>query len=322
MKGLLSILMLSIASFIQAQSDVFLHIKAVCGNQPVVLQTNVTSSSGQVFNVEHFNYYVSDMVLYHDGGTATMVSPSVFIFTPDIQGYYLGNYSIQQLDSIRFMVGVPSRLNTQQGSEAQDISSYPMSHPLSFQSPSMYWGWQFGYMHMVVGGNADSNNDQQVDAYFELHNLGDHNQRVVEMPVVATQTTMNQKDVYLECHLDQLLRNIPLDIVGILHGETGLNDTVMANVNGYPVFVQPQNAGINQNITINFFLYENTVYLENTGAQRLVVLDYLGRKMQEFKIEGSKVNFPLDLSEGMYVLSLYGPDNTCNGSRKCRILQP
>jgi hypothetical protein len=35
---------------------------------------------------------------------------------------------------------------------------------LSFQTPSMYWGWQAGYMHMILGGYADDNGDGSLEA--------------------------------------------------------------------------------------------------------------------------------------------------------------
>jgi hypothetical protein len=322
MKNVLSALLMAICALVQAQTDLFLHIKSTFAGQPLQLQTNVPTLNGQVVNIDHFNYYLSDLVLYHDGGNTTLVSPTVMVFTPDVQGYYLGNYSVQQLDSIRFMVGVPPRFNTQQGAEAQDISSFPLSHPLSFQSPSMYWGWQFGYMHMVVGGNADSDNNQQTDAYFEFHNLGDHNQRLVQMPIIATQTTMEQQDVYLECRLDQWLHNMPLGTVGVLHGETGLNDSIMANVNTFSVFTQPQSAGLIEGKPMKFYTHENTVFIENMGVERMEVYDVMGRKIQEVKWMDSQVKAPLEVKDGVYTLTLYGPNNSLIGSRRCRITQP
>ena len=322
MKKVLSVLFMAFYALTQAQTNFFLHIKPTFAGQPLQLQTNVPALNGQIVNIDHFNYYVSDILLYHDGGMLTPVNQSVFIFTPTEQGYFLGDYGIQQLDSIQFMVGVPSRFNTQQGSEAQDISSFPLSHPLSFQSPSMYWGWQYGYMHMVVGGNADSDNNQQPDAYFELHNLGKNNQRVVQMPVVATQSSISQQDIYLDCNLDKWLQNMPLSTLGVVHGESGLNNNVMANVNIYRVFSQPENASVPEVLTTKFYVFENTVYLETSEAERLEVYDCLGRKVQEFKIDSPQKNLPLDLTEGIYVLSLYGTENSCMASRKCRILRP
>jgi hypothetical protein len=322
MKKAFSVFFMALYALTQAQTDVFLHIKPTFAGQPLLLQSNVSALNGQIVKIDHFNYYIADVVLYHDGGNATSVSPSVMVFTPDVQGYYLGNYSVQQLDSIRFMVGVPSRFNTQQGSEAQDISSFPLSHPLSFQSPSMYWGWQFGYMHMVVGGDADSDNNQQTDAYFEFHNLGDHNQRLVQMPILATQTTMEQQDVYLECRLDHWLLNMPLGTVGVLHGETGLNDSIMANVNNFSVFTQPQSAGLIEGKPMKFYTYGNTVFIENMGVERMEVYDVMGRMIQEVKWMDSQVKAPLEVKDGVYTLTLYGPNNSLIGSRRCRITQP
>ncbi len=322
MKKVLSVLFMAFYALTQAQTNFFLHIKPTFAGQPLQLQTNVPALNGQIVNIDHFNYYVSDILLYHDGGMITPVNQSVFIFTPTEQGCFLGDYGIQQLDSIQFMVGVPSRFNTQQGAEAQDISSFPLSHPLSFQSPSMYWGWQFGYMHMVVGGNADSDNDQQTDAYFEFHNLGDHNQRLVHMPILATQTTMEQQDVYLECRLDQWLHNMPLGTVGVLHGETGLNDSIMANVNTFSVFNQPQSAGLIEGKPMKFYTHENTVFMENMGVERMEVYDVMGRKIQEVKWMDSQVKALLEVKDGVYTLTLYGPNNSLIGSRKCRIIQP
>ena len=319
MKIYLIILLSGFTHLIQAQTEVFLHLQPKCGNQEVQLQTNLYTLDGTLFNLEHFNYYVSDIVLFHDGGNPTAITPSVFLLTPIQQGFYLGNYPIQHLDSIQFMVGVPARLNTQQGSEAQDISSYPLNHPLSFQSPSMYWGWQFGYMHMVVGGNADSNNDQQVDAYFELHNLGNHNQRVVNLPIVATQTSLNQQDIYLECHLDQWLRNMPLGTVGVLHGETGLNDSVMANINQYPVFTQPQTAQASTLKDPKFYFFNQTVFIQNTGAEWLIAYDIAGRKMLEVSLSHEPIQETLSLENGIYSFVLLDAQYGILGSKKCLI---
>lgn len=321
MKRFIALYFLAMFGIVRAQSDFFFHIQTTCGNQEVLLQTNINGLNGQVLNVDHFNYYIADIVLYHDGGIATSVSPSIFIFTPDIQGHYLGNYGIQQLDSLQFMVGVPTRFNTQEGLEAQDISGYPLTHPLSFQSPSMYWGWQFGYMHMIVGGSADSNNDQEVDAYFELHNLGNHNQKIVHMPIQSTQTSGNQQDIYLDCRLDQWLRNIPLETVGVLHGENGFNGSVMTNVNQFTVFTQSPSAGLSVFSPSKFHVYENTLIIENIEAERLEVYDLMGRKVKAMELFDATGNVPLSLSEGIYIFILYGANHTAIAMKKCRVSQ-
>jgi hypothetical protein len=126
----------------------------------------------------------------------------------------LGYHNITNVEQISFLVGVPDRLNTESGTAAQDISLYPENHPLSFQSPSMYWGWQAGYMHMIVGGSVDGNNDGITETNFQLHNLGNSNQQsVINMPVIQTNTNDQQIDINVRCNLDFWLNAFVMDNV-------------------------------------------------------------------------------------------------------------
>jgi hypothetical protein len=319
---ILFLLFSNVLGNLAAQKDIFIHINPTFGNQAFALNTVYTGVDGVTVNFDHFNYYLSDIVLFHDGGMQTNIAPSVFLFTPDQVGYYLGNYNIQNLESIRFMVGVPSRMNTQSGAEAVDISSYPDTHPLSFQNPTMYWGWQFGYMHMIVGGEADSNNDQLPDAYFEMHNLGDHNQRVIQMPVIETNTNGMQMDLYLECHVDQWLRNIPLSTVGVLHDQTGLNDSIMANVLSYAVFTQPTSAGLPSNSDPYIYVEGATIHWINTEDTDFKVFDLSGRLVSSGAMQGNVGNVELNLSTGYYELTVYDSMHRLVMSKNCFILNP
>jgi hypothetical protein len=218
------------------------------------------------------------------------------------------------------MIGVPKRYNTQSGTMAQDISTYPETHPLSFQMPSMYWGWSFGYMHMIVGGKADSNNDNIPNSYFELHNLGNNNQQMVSLPVIQTNLT-NQTDLHLNCHVDRWLNNISLANVGILHEETGLNLTIMQNVLSQDVFTLDATAGLS-NITSDLFkLTQNNheIFIEslqNNILKSLECLDSQGRIFvaQTFEKDNISINtstFP----KGLYLLKI----STQKGNKTLRI---
>jgi hypothetical protein len=312
---------LTLGSF-SAQKDIFLHINPTFGNQAFALNTMYTGLDGVTVNLDHFNYYISDIKLFHDGGIQTSISPAVFLFTPGQVGCYLGNYNIQDLESIRFMVGVPSRLNTQSGAEAVDISSFPDTHPLSFQNPTMYWGWQFGYMHMIVGGEADSNNDQLPDAYFEMHNLGDHNQRTIQMPIIETNTTAGQMDIYLACQVDQWLRDMPLSSVGVLHGQTGLNDSIMANVLTYPVFTQPITAALNTKATSEFWIDGSSIYWKELEHAYFNVFDLSGRLVSSGVMNGVSGKVSLDLNSGNYFVTVFDSTHRSILSKQCIILHP
>lgn len=231
---------------LSAQKNVFLNIAPVFESQAFYLLQDYTGNDGVKVEIEHFNYYLSEIKLFHDGGQALELQDQIWLLTPSQYSLYLGFLNVNHIDSIVFTIGVPKPYNTQAGLLAQDISTYPETHPLSFQSPSMYWGWAFGYMHMIIGGKADSNNDNIPDAYFELHNLGNNNQQEVSLPCIQTNLGA-QIDLNFECHVDRWLNQMPLSSVGVLHGETGLNQQILENVNTQEVFSLNEEASLISN---------------------------------------------------------------------------
>ena len=139
-----------------AQKNVFLNINPLFNSSTLQMGTILTHSSGESYTLDHFDYYVSDVIITHDGGQVSIALDDVYLVEPDNHTLYLGSLSLENIEQVEFTIGVPDRLNTQQGSESADISTYPETHPLSFQLPSMYWGWQFGYMPMIIGGGEGS----------------------------------------------------------------------------------------------------------------------------------------------------------------------
>jgi hypothetical protein len=320
MKHLVLLFLLSSFSFTFAQKNVFLSLAPKFGNQDFQLLQNYTGNDGIAVKIEHFNYYLSDVQLFHDNGQSTYLQTAIWLVTPNNFNIYLGYLDVNQIDSISFMIGVPKRYNTQSGTLALDISTYPETHPLSFQMPSMYWGWSFGYMHMIVGGKADSNNDNIPNSYFELHNLGNNNQQMVSLPVIQTNLT-NQTDLHLNCHVDRWLNNISLANVGILHEETGLNLTIMQNVLSQDVFTLDATAGLS-NITSDLFkLTQNNheIFIEslqNNILKSLECLDSQGRIFvaQTFEKDNISINtstFP----KGLYLFKI----STQKGNKTLRI---
>ncbi|MCE2864111.1 MAG: MbnP family protein [Flavobacteriia bacterium] len=299
------------SSLTWGQKNIFLHIDPLFGSQPFALNQTFTGNDGVAVSIEHFNYYLSDVKIFHDNGQQTNLLTDIWLITPTQHTLYLGYFAIQQIDSINFTIGVPKRYNTQTGALAQDISTYPEIHPLSFQSPSMYWGWSFGYMHMIAGGKADSNNDGVPNAYFELHNLGNNNQQSVTLPAIQT-TSGNQIDLHYNCHVDRWFNQMPLSSVGVLHGETGLNLSVMQNVNTQDVFALNPAATIQENH--NLFVSwkqtptEITIHgIQNQGIENFQVFSNTGQKLLDVDVQNAVASFPLDrLSSGFYLVGVQG----------------
>jgi len=309
MRNLFLTLLLSTAISSWAQKNIFLNLTPLFGNQNFALNQTFIGNDGVAVQIQDFNYYLSDVHIFHDNGQQTNLPTSIWLVTPTQYNLYLGYLAVNQIDSINFTVGVPKRYNTQAGALAQDISTYPETHPLSFQSPSMYWGWSFGYMHMITGGKADSNNDGIPDAYFELYNLGNNNQQSVTLPTIQT-SQGSQTDLYYNCHIDRWLNQMPLSSVGILHGETGLNQSVMQNVNTQAVFTLNPSATIQENDNLFVSWKQNATEITIQGLQNQSIKNYqvfsnTGQKFLDHQVNTPSASVPLEqLQSGLYLINM------------------
>ncbi|MEY4894902.1 MAG: hypothetical protein RL751_1724 [Bacteroidota bacterium] len=307
-----------------SQKNIFLNLTPLFSNQTFALNQTFIGNDGIAVQIQDFNYYLSDVKIFHDNGQQTNLPTSIWLVTPTQHSLYLGYLAVEQIDSINFTIGVPKRYNTQAGALAQDISTYPETHPLSFQSPSMYWGWSFGYMHMITGGKADSNNDGVPNAYFELHNLGNNNQKSVTLPTIQT-TTGSQTDLYYNCHIDRWLNQMPLSSVGVLHGESGLNQSVMQNVNSQEVFTLDAAANLATHNSALISWKQSATEITIQGLQNQIIENYqvfsnTGQKILALEAQLAVTTIPLDrLSSGLYLVHV----TTTKGQQQSfRIVKP
>lgn len=293
-----------------AQKAVYLHLNPKVNGVAMSLNTNYTALDGKAFKLDHFDYYLSEILLSHDAGQEIILDDAIFLVEPENHTFLLGYFDVNQIDQLNFTVGVPKKWNTQSGAASQDISLYPETHPLSFQDPSMYWGWQAGYMHMIIGGYSDSHSDGDPDAYFELHNLGSNNQESVSLSITQTNTSANQIDIYVDCNIEQWIKNIPLASVGVIHDEVGINKTILDNVQTEPVFTQALTASLSEieNSKITTWTENQNLFLKwealSEGSE-CKLIDQQGKLIQTqiiFNATGT-ISFK-NLKSGFYLLQL------------------
>jgi len=318
MKNYILLLLITIINFCSfAQKNVFISIAPKANGNDLAMGTDLISLNGVKFNLDHFDYYLSDLHLVHDGGQILDLSDTVFLVEPNSHILYLGFLNVNTIEQINFAVGVPENLNTSSGADAIDISAYPEGHPLSFQEPSMHWGWTAGYMHMIIGGMADSNADDIIDYIFEVHNVGNNNYRHVQLPVVQTDTYSDQIDIYVNCHADVWLKDIPIESVGILHGSTGYNMEIMKNVETEVVFDQSATASVPSKYEAvgNTYFFTNgqntTIKWENViNASFFKLIDLNGKDISLGVADGinGEQNFQ-NLPSGTYHFQLFSSNN-------------
>lgn len=298
---------LCLAGFLSAQTPFKVYFTPKVDNVHFELNQVLTDDSGKKMNIGHFNYYISHVHLIHDGGQDLDLGDTVFLVKHSDYILDLGLLNISQLEKIKFGIGVPQELSH------LDISQYPENHPLSYQSPSMQWGWAAGYMHMIVGGNADSNQDELPDAYFELHNLGDQNYYEIELDITAMEEG-GHKSMYIDCNLDAWLGTTDLAANGVKHGETGVNFTVMKNIILRPVFTASANTGLLEMYAKTgeaiFFKNANGNFLkwsEMNDLQAIHLLDLNGKLVHQKEINASSGELNLgELKSGNYFVQFYG----------------
>lgn len=303
-------LLISISFASWGQKAVYLHLNPKVNGVDLQLNTTYTALDGKAFKLDHFDYYLSEILLKHDAGQEIDLNQDIYLVEPENHTFLLGNFNVDLIEQLNFTVGVPKKWNMQSGVESQDISLYPETHPLSFQTPSMYWGWLSGYMHMIIGGFSDSHSDGDPDAYFELHNLGGNNQQIVELNVTQTNTSANQIDIYVDCNIEQWIKNIPLATVGVSHDEVGVNETILDNVQVEPVFTLAVAANLTENAAANFTLWTSNHELfvnlaELKNVRKCSIIDQSGRLVQTQSTTNNAGTLSFkNLSAGFYLIQL------------------
>lgn len=326
-RTILYVLCSCMLTHLAAQQNVFLTIQPMFGTQNLDMSAPYSTQDGFSFQLDHFDYYLSGVQLTHDGGQVINLTNQVFLIEPSSYTVYLGYLDVTNIEQLSAYVGVPPNLNTSSGADAIDITQYPTNHPLSFQEPSMYWGWTSGYMHMIIGGNVDVNTDGTFETLFEVHSLGDGNYRGFSMPIVQTQTTSNQIDIHLNCFVDQWIKGISLQTVGVSHGTTGPNMEIMKNVETEPVFQQSLSAGSihtpEKRGLLKLQRSDNEIVVQWEGiehANQLELVDMNGKIVKSTSISGSSGQIAiLHGTEGVCFLRVLDENKAVIHSVKCML---
>lgn len=197
-----------------AQVNVTLFMDQKLGDQAFAYNVAVESEMGYVFNVTRLEYYVSEIMLIHDGGQVTPVTDRYLLVDPDKRNEFeLGSFQINDLEKIQFSVGVDSAHNH------LDPAGYPVEHPLAPKDPSMHWGWFSGYRFIALEGRTGDHPDSLAYGY-QIHTIADANYRTITLDVVE-EISGSDMTVHIEADYMQMLKDIDLTGGLIFHGANG-----------------------------------------------------------------------------------------------------
>lgn len=201
-KMLLAILSFLMAWSAHTQTDVSFELRHMLGDREFALNSESSNNMGQDFKVTRLEYYISEIILQHDGGQQTMVPDTWLLVNAAAPlKINLGNFPIQSLEAVHFHVGVDQAHNH------LDPASYPAGHALAPKFPSMHWGWAAGYRFICYEGFGGKSYNQE----FQLHGLGNQNY------------FRNSVDLAMEA------RDGKLDIAIVADYSAGLDDIMVNN---------------------------------------------------------------------------------------------
>ena len=316
MKNLFALIAVAFVGNIMAQSTLSLNFHPKSNNQDLFLNTIAQDINGTDMTISAFNYYISNIHVIYDGGQDLDLSDTVLLVKTDAGSFDMGQHDVPNIEQVNFSVGVPQDINH------LDITLYPTGHFLSFQTPSMHWGWTSGYKFLLVDGRADDNGDGTPTTLFQLHDVGDANFKNFQLPTVATYMN-NQTLIHINCNLDEWLYGANINTLGVQHGSSGINATTMNNVNDRVVFESPVNAGITElSKTGELFFIKNGSNLEInwkdvTGAASYRLIDLNGRTIaSNFTNDNKGIYKTSSLSSGSYIFNISDENGTTLNSIK------
>ncbi len=310
MKNSLLFLFLVISGGLFAQSNVILKMDQKLGEQPFALNQTVESELGYFFNMTRLQYYISEIVLTHDGGQVTPITDLYLLVTPSTDNEFpLGHLDITNIENIQFSIGVDQAHNH------LDPASYDNSHPLAPQNPSMHWGWASGYRFIAIDGLAGEDFNALNNIY-EIHTVDDANYYTVNLDL-SGQTIDNDIFINVDADYAQFLKGIDVSAGVISHASTGPSRSIVNNLRNVfsagatTAIVAPDVTGIfkafpnpskgDLNINYDFPGY---------GELQVSITDLSGRSLLNKKLDiQRKAEFiPTHLNSGIYILQVYNAE--------------
>ena len=268
-------------------------------NQPS--QNNMSNGN---FKLTRMEYYMTKFTIIHDGGMITTVPSSVvaIVKANEQTSIALGSYNVTNIEGIKFHIGVHTPVNH------QDPSVQPSGTPLSFQSPSMHWGWTSGYRFIALEGKTGTAMNQTT----ELHGLGDAN--YYETTVMAVGNLFNgEYFVNVDADYNRALENVNISQGVVVHGENQEAAVMIANFKNYVYSPSASLAGLTESIAENTSVYpipsNGSLTIStpvNFIGNSIKIFDLTGKLIQEHVLVDGQNKLDISLkNKGFYILDFY-----------------
>jgi len=294
----------------KAQKNVYFTITHKLNTASFAFNQTAQNDLMQDFRITRVDYYISSVIIIHDGGMETSV-PNKYILVKGSAtvNELLGNFNVTNIEGIKFSIGVESPINN------ADPSLQIAGSPLSFQSPSMHWGWSSGYRFLALEGKTGSG----FSTIFEMHGLGNAN--YFNQTKIVAGVPSGTNDIYINLNADyaQALNGISLTSGPIDHG---VNATDLTALQNFRDFVFSPGAGIPSSINyieekLEVSIYPNPttdklfINFDNTKnkADKVLITDITGKVIIEKTLfYNNEINVST-VTNGIYILKFYNKNS-------------
>lgn len=147
-------LLITTSLFAQKTGTVTLHFDNVVGNEELVLKNKqYTNATGEQFNVDFLQYYVSNIRLQRKDGSEYVVpqDDSYFLIReqlPETHKAVLNNVPKGEYVGVSFVIGVDSLRS------ASEVSKRKGCLDVGGDGKDMYWAWNSGYIFVKMEGTS------------------------------------------------------------------------------------------------------------------------------------------------------------------------
>lgn len=156
------------SSISENEGTAFLSLHHKFGDQDFYLDSIYVLDDGKRVRFNNIGFYLSGIQLKNEKDSHNFEDKYLLCRVYQTE-YELGKLKPGNFNKISFDVGIDSLTNH------GDPSVYPSDHPLALQLQSMHWGWNSGYVFIMLEGEADttSSGSGDFDRSFFYH-IGSH----------------------------------------------------------------------------------------------------------------------------------------------------
>lgn len=306
------------ATAFSQNSQVVFSFDHKVGSDPLVINQTVFSIwNNKKIKLTRAEFYISEVEIHHPDSMIMPLTDQYLLIdakNPTAE-FDLGAWPVEAAHGVTLHLGVPQAVNH------LDPASYPASHPLAPQNPSMQWGWTAGYRFMAIEGKVDNNGDGIPETAFEFHNLGDALYKTLELTGMKD---ASNGVLHLHFVIDyaQLFKNMAMTGNLIQHGSAAPNISMMNNAATQNFIVLPALSATHEvevnslNIKASPNPANAETMLEYTlpasGGLTLVLTNTLGQKVRSLTGLTAYGTVRLEtatLSEGIYQYAFYQNGN-------------